>query len=146
MKKLIEIDKKTKMDIERVKKYALNNPYRVINGTFEKGIIPGNNPNHKIFIQDIFRVIYSITVSEGIAFHHISISKNKGERLEATEQKILLNLFNIKSDFTNLPEIPEAEEILELFGIEPDVYNLDNVYYEKDLSAINLLKKIEKKS
>jgi len=143
MKSLIEVNDKTKEDIERVKKYALNNPYCIIDGAIEKGIIPGDNSNHVIYINNLFRIVYSIDVFEGIAYHHLSISKIREEIFSNIQKNILSELLKIKSNTTNLPEIPEAEEILKLFGIESDINDLYNVYYEANLSAINLVKKID---
>lgn len=123
MVRLLQITDETRSEVEKVKAYALEHPFdkewaeAVIASTRET---VGDDPNYLVHIHQGFRVVYSVDVHDGTKHHHLSISHENG-----------------------YPGIPEAELILELFGIGKSVHDLDNVWIENEMKAINFLKEFQ---
>jgi hypothetical protein len=110
--------------IQKVKEYAsknLNDEKRVCG--IKEGTIkpPGDNPNHVVHLFTKFRAVYTIDVLGEDLYHHISMSCN-GKYVS----------------------VLEAEIILKEFGIADNIHDVDNVWIEKHMNAVNIIKKIEK--
>lgn len=125
MPRILQIDDDVLKEVEKVKKYAFEHPYGeayrslVVSGD---ALPVGDNPEHVVHIHDGYRVVYSISTLKSKKFHHLSISVNKKGKY---------------------PGIPDAQVIMDLFGMGKDVNDLDNVWLEKEMEAVNLLKEVE---
>lgn len=125
MPRILQIDDYVRKEVEKVKKYAFEHPYgevyreKVLAG---EALPVGDNPDHVVHIHDGYRAVYSITVINKINYHHLSISYEEQGKY---------------------PGIPEAELILELFGMGNSVVDLDNVWLEEQVQAVNFIKEIE---
>lgn len=123
MKRLLIIDEKSKEEILRVKKFAKKNIY---DDEYRIGIIggynnvPGDDPNHVVHFHIGFKAVYTVNKIEDKLYHHLSLSYERG-----------------------WIGIPEASTILKEFGIVDDIHDVDNVWMEEELKAINFIKIIE---
>lgn len=120
MLRVLQIEEYTINEVEKVKKYALEHPYdeKYREEVLAKKALPvGDNPDHVVHIHDGYRAVYSISLINSVKFHHLSISVE-----------------------TNYPDIRAAELILELFGMGSNVMELDNVWLEEDVRALNFIK------
>lgn len=125
MLRLVQIDDYVRNEVEKVKSYALAHPYdEVYRARFLAGheLPVGDNPDHVVHIHQGYRVVYSISVIDKKKYHHLSISYEEKDKY---------------------PGVPEAELILDLFGMGKSVNDLDNVWLEESLQAVNLLKGLE---
>lgn len=123
MPRLLQINEYTKKEIINVKKFAvehiLDDEYRIeiLAGTKDP---PGDNPDHVVRFHDGFRAVYSVDKINGELYHHLSLSYKTG-----------------------WIGIPEATVILREFGMADDIHDLDNVWMEEEMKAVNFLKKFE---
>lgn len=125
MPRIIQIDNDVRKEVEKVKKYAFEHPYGEAYRSLviSKDALPvGDNPEHVVHIHDGYRVVYSITVHNSKKYHHLSVSVGKKG---------------------NYPGIPDTQIIMDLFGMGKDINDLDNVWLEKEMEAVNLLKEVE---
>jgi hypothetical protein len=124
MVRVLQIDDYVRNEVAKVKKYAFEHPYdESYRALFIRGkTLPvGDNPEHVVHIHDGYRAVYSLSVLNNTKYHHLSISiEEKGK----------------------YPGIHEAEIILELFDMGKSVNDLDNVWIEEAVQAVNLLKEI----
>src|SRR4030042_6150655 len=122
MPKLLQINDETRIEIKKVKAYALAHLYdeqwraEILAGIRET---VGDDPNYVMHIHQGYRAVYSVDVDNGHKYHHLSISHEKG-----------------------YPGVLEAEMIMELFGMGKNIKDLDNVYMEELTTAVNLIKEI----
>jgi hypothetical protein len=126
MLRILQIDDYVINEVAKVKKYAFEHPYdESYRALFLEGkALPiGDNPEHVVHIHDGYRAVYSVSVLDNIRYHHLSIS---------VEEK------------NKYPGIPEAEIIMELFDMGKSINDLDNVWIENAVQAVNLLKEIPK--
>ena len=125
MVRILTIDDYTLKEVEKVKKYAEEHPcdenYRIMQmaGIF---LPVGDNPDHVVHIHQGFRAVYCVSVIKEKCYHHLSISYEEEGRL---------------------PQPPEVQVIMNLFGLGEDLHNLDTVWLEEEVEAINLLKEIK---
>lgn len=122
MLKLLQINDETRINIEKVKAYALAHLYdeqwraEILAGIRET---VGDDPNYVVHIHQGYRAVYSVDVDKGHKYHHLSLSHERG-----------------------YPGVPETEIIMELFGMGKSVNDLDNVYLKELMTAVNLIKEI----
>jgi len=126
------IDDNARKEIKRVLDHAGNN---IFNEEFRAAIkagiqLPaGDDANHVCYLENGYRVVYSIDEKDGKHYHHISIS------------------IDIKG---KLPSVPAVLEIMREFGMTPDVKACDYIFTEDNVKtplglitdAINLIQKI----
>lgn len=122
MPRLLQIDEESKREIVNVKKFAVEN---ILDDEYRKGIIngtkypPGDNPDHVVHFHHGFRAVYTIDKINEDLYHHLSLSYEYG-----------------------WIGIPESTLILQEFNIANDIHDLDNVWMEEELKAVNFLKKM----
>jgi hypothetical protein len=121
--RLVQIDDYVRNEVIKVKQYALEHPFgvkqaeAVLAGT---SLPVGDNPDHVVHIHDGIRAVYSVDIHNDKKYHHLSLSSETG-----------------------YPGIPEAEMVLEVFGMGTSVQNLESVWIEENMRAINFLKEFE---
>jgi len=122
MLRIINIDDYVLNEAKKVISYASEHPYDESYRILLKSgdVLPvGDNPDHVVHIHQGYRAVYSITTLDSKRYQHLSISvEEKGK----------------------YPGIPESEMILDLFGMGKDIHDLENVWMEEDVQAINFLK------
>ena len=124
MPRLIEIDDYTKKEIAKVIQYASENPYGEkyrLNLSEGKALPVGDNPDHVVHIHQGYRAVYSISTLKGERYHHLSVSYEENDKY---------------------PGVYEAEVILDLFGMGKSVHDLDSVWLEEKVQAVNFIKKV----
>jgi len=125
MFRVLNIDEYVLNEVKKVIAYASEHPY---DENYRKlqlagDVYPvGDNPDHVVHIHQGFRVVYSITISKGKSYHHLSISiKDKGR----------------------FPSVEQTQIIMDLFGMGDNIKKLDTVWLEEEIGAVNLLKEIK---
>lgn len=135
--RLLKIDEKARKDIARVKSYAEANIIGreavedMFNGT--KAAV-GDCPSYTCFIDDGFRVVYSIESQPLGLCGHLSISVDSGD--------------------DKVPSLPAVEMIMHEFEFYGTIMDCLKVWLEqgvcigdnKEVTAVNLLQKLERKS
>ena len=110
--RVLVIDEKAKEDIARLLKYAdenrISKPFLQAAATGKMGAV-GDNPQYCCYLQDGFKIVFSIEQQPQGWSNHLSVS------VKTTKDKIL-------------PSIPAVELILKEFNMKPldDSY----VYFE----------------
>lgn len=122
MVRILQIDEYTRSEVTKIRKYAVEHPYdqdfrdKVVAGT---ALPVGDNPEHVLHIHDGYRVVYSIDKLEDRMYHHLSVSFIEDKKY---------------------PGQPEVECIMEMFGMGKSLHDLENVWLEEEVQAVNLLK------
>jgi len=122
MVRVLQLDDYVTKEVAKVIKYAFEHPYgESYRKLFIAGeVLPvGDNPDHVVHIHSGYRAVYSISVLNGKKYHHLSVSVEEKDKY---------------------PSVQEAELILDLFGTGNSINNLENVWLEENVRAVNLLK------
>jgi len=123
--RLLQINDETNEDIAKVVKYANEHKFTIdqmkllMAGDIEP---PGDNPDYMLYINNGYRVVYSLEEQPIGWCHHISISVDKEKKY---------------------PHGIATQMIMGAFGMDGNLKNNVSVWMDKNTQSINILQRVK---